>query len=127
MVWTVQPSRCGSAALFSIELKHSPTMDAPNITVEHRIKSLKGPVFVFGAGGFIGANLFETLLKVRQDCYAITHNMRAAWRLKLLGPNPENVLFCDILFKDSVRRVFRKLRPGTVFDLSAYGAYSKQD
>src|SRR5262245_5311927 len=102
-------------------------MDLQNATLKQRIESLKGPVFVLGAGGFIGANLFETILKYRRDCYAITHNMRAAWRLKLLGHNPENVLFCDILFKNSVRRLFHQHQPGTVFDLSAYGAYSKQD
>src|SRR5579859_7940272 len=96
-------------------------------TLEERIRALKGPIFVFGASGFIGTNLIKTLLKWRNDCYAITHEMRGAWRLKLLCPDPKSILFADILFKNSVRQIFREYQPRTVFDLSAYGAYSKQD
>lgn len=95
--------------------------------IDQRILALKGPIFVFGASGFIGANLFETLLRHRRDCYAITHDTRGAWRLKLLATPDENILYGDILFRNSLRELFRKYQPGTIFDLSAYGAYSKQD
>src|SRR5437016_1253309 len=97
------------------------------MTSEKEILSLKGPIFIFGASGFIGANLMETILKYRRDCYAITHEMKSAWRLKLLDLNPENILFCDILFKNSVHHIFEKYKPKTVFNLAAYGAYSKQN
>lgn len=96
------------------------------MALEDKIKGLKGPIFVFGASGFIGANLIETILKYRSDCYAITHDIRQAWRLKLLHLHPENILFCDILFKNAVRQIFQQYKPQTIFNLSAYGAYSKQ-
>jgi len=34
------------------------------------MEKLQGPIVVFGAGGFIGANLMRALLQVRDDCYA---------------------------------------------------------
>ncbi len=95
--------------------------------IAEKIRNLKGPVFIFGASGFIGANLLETILAYRSDCYAITHDYRHAWRLKLLRLKPENILFCDVLFKNAVQRIFREYMPKTVFNLSAYGAYSKQN
>ncbi len=96
-------------------------------SIDKEILALKGPIFIFGASGFIGANLLETILKYRKDCYAITHEIKRAWRLKLLNLNPENILFCDILFKNSVQQIFDKYRPQTIFNLAAYGAYSKQN
>ncbi len=102
-------------------------MEQTTVTsLEEKIKSLKGPVFIFGASGFIGANLLETFLKHRKDCYAITHDIRSSWRLKLLNVYPENILYCDILFKNAVVEIFDKYKPQTVFNLSAYGAYSRQ-
>src|SRR3972149_1943945 len=95
--------------------------------IEEKIKSLKGPIFIFGASGFIGANLLESILRYRKDCYALTHDVKQAWRLKLMNVSNENVLYCDILFKNSVIELFDKYKPETVFNLSAYGAYSKQD
>ncbi|NIJ52075.1 NAD-dependent epimerase/dehydratase family protein [Dyadobacter arcticus] len=91
-----------------------------------KIESLKGPVFVFGASGFIGANLFNDIFKIRKDCYALTHDATKAWRLKLLNVPFENIIHCDILSNNSVLEVFEKYKPQTIFNLAAYGAYSKQ-
>lgn len=91
-----------------------------------KIKSLKGPIFVFGASGFIGANLFQEIYSIRQDCYALTHDATKAWRLKLLNVPFENIIHCDILSNNSVQDVFEKYKPQTIFNLAAYGAYSKQ-
>ncbi len=92
---------------------------------------LAGPIVVFGASGFIGANLFEQLFRVRQttgmaDVYALTHDATKAWRLKLLDVPAENIIHCDILSDASVQDVFEKIKPRTIFNLAAYGAYSKQ-
>jgi dolichol-phosphate mannosyltransferase len=95
--------------------------------ISQKIQELKGPILVFGASGFIGANLLNTILKYRKDCYAITHNPRSAWRLRLLEIPQENILHCDINYKKSVNSLFETLNPQTVFNLSAYGAYSKQN
>jgi nucleoside-diphosphate-sugar epimerase/glycosyltransferase involved in cell wall biosynthesis len=92
-----------------------------------KIQSLHGPVFVFGASGFIGANLVATILKYRKDCYAISHNPRSAWRLRLLDIPSENILHCDINYRKSVESIFSEYQPKTVFNLAAYGAYSKQN
>ncbi|GAB4016101.1 NAD-dependent epimerase/dehydratase family protein [Spirosoma koreense] len=90
------------------------------------INQLKGPIVVFGASGFIGANLFEQLFRVRKDVYALTHDATKAWRLKLLDVPAENIIHCDILSNTSVQDVFGKIKPKTIFNLAAYGAYSKQ-
>ncbi len=90
------------------------------------IENLEGPIFIFGASGFIGANLFAEILKYRKDCYAISHNIRNAWRLKLLNTPEENILYCDITYKKSVKSLINKYHPKTIFNLSAYGAYAKQ-
>jgi nucleoside-diphosphate-sugar epimerase/glycosyltransferase involved in cell wall biosynthesis len=92
-----------------------------------KIEKLKGPVFVFGASGFIGANLFNDIFKIRKDCYAVTHDATKAWRLKLLNVPFENIIHCDILSDNSIKEVFEKYKPQTVFSLAAYGAYSKQN
>lgn len=91
-----------------------------------KIEQLKGPIFVFGASGFIGANLFNDIYKIRKDCYALTHDATKAWRLKLLNVPFENIIHCDILSDNSVREVFERYKPQTIFNLAAYGAYSKQ-
>ncbi len=93
---------------------------------QEKILQLKGPVLVFGASGFIGVNLFYEIFKLRQDCYALTHDATKAWRLKALDVPTENVVHCDILSGNSVREVFEKYKPRTIFNLAAYGAYSKQ-
>jgi nucleoside-diphosphate-sugar epimerase/glycosyltransferase involved in cell wall biosynthesis len=95
-------------------------------SLREKIARLPGPVFVFGASGFIGANLFHDIFRVRRDVYALTHDAQKAWRLKLLDVPGENVVHCDIVSAASVRSVFEAYRPRTVFNLAAYGAYSKQ-
>ena len=91
-----------------------------------KIKKLDGPIFVFGASGFIGANIINDIFSVRSDCYAITHDANSAWRLKLLDLPSEKILHCDITSAVSVKNIFETYSPKTVFNLAAYGAYSKQ-
>lgn len=101
-------------------------MGFESLTLEEKIKSLEGPIVIFGASGFVGANLLSSILSYRSDCYAISHDTRRAWRLKLLNVPDQNILFCDILFKSALSEIFEKYKPRTVFNLSAYGAYAKQ-
>jgi len=91
-----------------------------------KIKKLQGPVFVFGASGFIGANIVKDAFTVRDDVYAITHDANSAWRLKLLNIPTKNIVHCDITSSISVKNIFETYKPRTVFNLAAYGAYSKQ-
>lgn len=94
--------------------------------ISEKIKLLKGPILIFGSSGFVGSNLLFEILKFRDDCYAISHNPRSAWRLKKMLIPHDKILHCDITYKKSVQKLFKEIEPQTVFNLSAYGAYSKQ-
>ena len=96
------------------------------MSLESDILKLEGPIFVFGASGFIGANIVESLRNVRSDVFAISHNPKSAWRLKLLNIDEEHLLYCDINYKSSIDTIFELHMPKTIFNLSAYGAYAKQ-
>jgi dolichol-phosphate mannosyltransferase len=97
-----------------------------HLSFREKVELLKGPIFIFGASGFIGANLLEKIYQIRQDCYAITHDASVAWRLKLLKLNPENIIHCDITSRGNVSEIFKIYNPQTIFNLAAYGAYAKQ-
>ena len=90
------------------------------------IASLEGPIFIFGAGGFIGINLFNTLFAKRKDVYAITQDPRNNWRLLVNYVPKENVISCDINDLTLLKDLFKDYQPKTIFNLAAYGAYSKQ-
>jgi polyisoprenyl-phosphate glycosyltransferase len=97
------------------------------LSIKEKVEMLKGPIFIFGASGFIGANLLEAIYKIRKDCFAITHDASVAWRLKLLEFDSANIIHCDITSIGNVREIFKTHKPQTVFNLAAYGAYSKQN
>lgn len=94
-------------------------------SIEELTKELPGPIAIFGAGGFIGANLAHQLSKTRSDVYSITHQSYTPWRLIDL---PQRcVIRCDINNKDEVLEVFRTYKFQTVLFFAAYGAYTKQN
>ncbi len=97
------------------------------LTLHEKIQDLEGPIFIFGASGFIGANMIEALIEHRKDYYAVTHDSNVAWRLRLLNVPFDNIVHCDITSKYSVDSVFEKYKPKTIFNFAAYGAYSKQN
>jgi nucleoside-diphosphate-sugar epimerase/glycosyltransferase involved in cell wall biosynthesis len=86
-----------------------------------KIMKLQGPILVLGASGFIGANLFRALLKRRDDAYGTTHHS-PAWRLE--GLPEKNVLTVDLLVDANLDKLLEDVKPKTVFDCVAYGAYS---
>ncbi len=87
-------------------------------------KSLSGPVLIVGASGFIGANLFFALRKIRDDIFACSRNPIKSWRLT--GVNQGWLLSTDVTNYELVKTTISNLRPQTVFNLSAYGAYARQ-
>jgi len=85
------------------------------------VKGLRGPILVLGAGGFVGANLLRRLLEHRDDVYGAVRS-RPAWRLA--GIESAHILEIDLTDLAAARKMVESLRPSTVFDCVAYGAYS---
>ena len=96
-----------------------------NEKIREQVLLLEGPILIFGAGGFIGANLVRRLLKHRSDVFAVTSKPFVPWRLDDI--NSSHILHCNITRRDQIARLFEQHEFKTVFDLAAYGAYSKQD
>lgn len=92
--------------------------------IQAEVLKLEGPIVIFGAGGFIGANLLRSILEYRKDVFAVTSKPFIPWRLDDI--NPKHILHCNIIKKNQVEDIFKKHRFKTIFDLAAYGAYSKQ-
>jgi dolichol-phosphate mannosyltransferase len=93
------------------------------MTLEPRtkIERLHGPVVVLGASGFIGANLLRMLLQVRNDVYGTALQL-PAWRLE--GLPERNVVAVDLLVHSNLTSLLDQIKPQTVFNCVAYGAYS---
>ena len=83
--------------------------------------TLKGPIVVLGGGGFVGANLMNRLLRARKDVTAVVRRL-PAWRLA--GLDRQHVLEVDLTSPAELRQMVEAIRPRTIFDCSAYGAYS---
>lgn len=90
------------------------------------IHKLDGPIAIFGTGGFVGINLLNSILQERNDVIGFSQNPSASWRMKRAHIPTKNKAIGDLLNKACVERVLRKLKPKTIFNLSAYGAYPTQ-
>ena len=90
-------------------------------SLSDKIARLQGPILVLGASGFVGANLFTTLLASRTDVYGTT-SRTPAWRL---ADRPEaHVRVVDLLIDSNLDSLLDQIKPRTVFNCVAYGAYS---
>ena len=85
------------------------------------IRRLEGPILVLGASGFVGANLMRRLLTIRPDVYGTTSRL-PAWRLEDLPSDRVHVV--DLLIDSNVDSLLNRVRPRTVFNCVAFGAYS---
>lgn len=92
------------------------------------MQSLPGPIAVLGAGGFIGSNMAFQLLKVRSDVYACGINLNESWRLSYLPEEiqSKNFIHFDITDPGLVDSLFKSLKPQTIFNFCAHGAYEHQ-
>lgn len=91
-----------------------------------KIKNHRGPIVIFGAGGFVGFNLLQKILAVRKDVFGVFSNPKKNWRLTKLATPPQNVVKCDLLDRGAIKAVISRIKPKTIFNLAAYGAYSTQ-
>lgn len=89
--------------------------------LEQYVLSLKGPILVTGASGFIGANLFKCLLLFRKDVYAVIQ-LEKNWRLAEV--NDEFIIKVDFNDFVATKNLVQSVAPKTVFDCAAYGSYS---
>ncbi len=94
--------------------------------VKRKAIKIKGPILIFGAGGFIGVNLLKSLLAVRKDVYGVSSNPKNNWRFIENHIKLENLIQCDVTDFSQLRDIVHKIKPRSVINLSAYGAYSKQ-
>lgn len=90
------------------------------------LKNLQGPILILGAGGFIGANIFTSFLHYRKDVFGLSRNPTKNKRFKSLQLPEKNILKCDINNAKELKAVLAKIKPKIIFNLSAYGAYAKQ-
>ena len=93
-------------------------------TIESYISSLRGPILVTGASGFIGANLFNKIASIRPDVFAAVRH-RKEWRLA--GVSDESMIAVDLNDYAATKNVIETLLPQTVFHCAAYGAYSFEE
>ena len=88
------------------------------------VKKLSGPILIVGASGFIGAKLYFSLNKIRDDVYACSKNPLNCWRL--INVHSPKIMNVDITDFEGLRSAINTIRPMTVFNLAAYGAYARQ-
>lgn len=87
---------------------------------------MKGPIAIFGAGGFVGINLLDTILKIRDDVIGFSQDPEHSRRILKNNIPQKNIAKCNLLNAEEIQKTIKTYRPKTIFNLSAYGAYSKQ-
>src|SRR5580704_5106154 len=92
-----------------------------NETLASKIDKLQGPILVLGASGFVGANLLRMLLTTRFDVVG-TSSYLPNWRLA--GIRESNLWAGDLLVDSNLDQLVDTVKPRTVFNCVAYGAYS---
>lgn len=88
------------------------------------IRALRGPIIVTGASGFVGANLFHRLSEVRSDVFAVVRRHKG-WRLA--DVHDERIVAVDLNDAAAAKNLVETMRPQTVLDCVAYGAYSFEE
>ena len=99
----------------------SEDVPALRATLAEKIRRLQGPILILGASGFVGANLMRSLMAVRGDVHGTT-TRKPAWRLE--GLPDDRVRIVDLLIDSSLDDLLDEIKPRTILDCVAYGAYS---
>ncbi|WP_284643867.1 NAD-dependent epimerase/dehydratase family protein [Paenibacillus silviterrae] len=91
------------------------------MTIEEHVLKIKGPILILGASGFVGSNMLMHLLKYREDVYGTTRK-KDTWRLQQIDPS--HIVEVDLNIEANIEQIISQLKPKTVINLIAYGAYS---
>jgi polyisoprenyl-phosphate glycosyltransferase len=94
------------------------------MSIQTHIDALKGPILVTGASGFIGANLFKMLIARRADVFAVVRQEKG-WRLEAF--DDEHIIAADLNDSAAIKNLVDSIKPNTIFDFAAYGAYSFEE
>jgi polyisoprenyl-phosphate glycosyltransferase len=87
---------------------------APSIS--EKVRTLRGPVLILGAGGFVGANLMRLFVGLRADVYGTTTRL-PAWRLEDLPQDRVKVV--DLLVYSNLDQLLDTVKPRAIFDCVA--------
>jgi nucleoside-diphosphate-sugar epimerase/glycosyltransferase involved in cell wall biosynthesis len=87
------------------------------------IRKIQGPIVVIGVGGFIGSVAFHTLQNSRADVYGIARD-ESNWRTTAIA-HPR-IRQLDLRNQKALEMLLGEIRPRTIFNFSAVGAYPTQ-
>ena len=90
-------------------------------TMDELVRRVPGPIIVTGVGGFVGAHLALSLQAHRDDVFG-TARSTDGWRFEALGVK-KSFATPDV---EQLLRVLDSVRPRTIFNLAAHGAYAFQ-
>ena len=96
-------------------------IDKEMLDIKNTIKSIKGPILVTGASGFLGANLLKLILIYRNDVIGISRYPRN-WRISEIEESNFSIL--DLNNFQDVKFFVESYKPNTIFHLASYGSYS---
>jgi nucleoside-diphosphate-sugar epimerase/glycosyltransferase involved in cell wall biosynthesis len=115
----------GKPALSRAVLLQSGTMpQSPSAPLQEKIQRLQGPILVLGASGFVGANLLRMMLPFRGDVFGTARRL-PSWRLA--GVPASHLRVLDLLVDSDLDELLTSIKPRTIFDCVAYGAYSFEE
>tara|TARA_Y100000816_G_scaffold237990_1_gene184045 strand:+ start:274 stop:1245 length:972 start_codon:yes stop_codon:yes gene_type:complete len=93
---------------------------------QFRVITLKYPILITGAAGFIGANLVRYFVSKKIKVHIIIKKNSNLWRLRDIL-NKINVHYSDLSNKTNIKKIIKKIKPKTIFHLATHGAYSNQN
>lgn len=87
------------------------------------VRQIQGPIVVLGAAGFIGSHALHTLSRFRADVFGIAREA-SGWRSIALGNS--QIRQVDLRNQPALEALLSEVKPRTILNFSAVGAYPTQ-